>query len=251
MKLFNRIKSSSREHTERILVGTENEINRVQWIERTLAKIPSNSSILDAGAGECQFRSFCDHLNYTSQDICQYEGGKDDVGLHTGKWDTSKIDIVSDISNIPVESGSFDAVMCTEVLEHVPDPVSALTELHRVLRPGGFLLLTAPFCSLTHFSPYHYSTGLSRFFYEYWLAQKWNYKINDMYSNGGYFDYLAQELRRLDAVSSEYSDVVFSSKVSTARSTILEFLQRSRDKDTNSSELLSFGWHVFAKKPDA
>jgi SAM-dependent methyltransferase len=43
---------------------------------------------------------------------------------------------------VPAESGSFDAVMSTQVLEHVADPALYLSEAHRVLRPGGRMLLS-------------------------------------------------------------------------------------------------------------
>jgi len=64
------------------------------------------------------------------------------------------VDVISDITSIPLPDASFDACLCTEVLEHLPHPIEALRELARLLRPGGRLILTAPFCSLTHFSPH-------------------------------------------------------------------------------------------------
>jgi 2-polyprenyl-3-methyl-5-hydroxy-6-metoxy-1,4-benzoquinol methylase len=49
--------------------------------------------------------------------------------LKLRKWDISQIDIISDITSIPVLNYSFDIVLCTEVLEHVPNPVAAIEEM--------------------------------------------------------------------------------------------------------------------------
>jgi SAM-dependent methyltransferase len=49
-----------------------------------------------------------------------------------------------DATRLPFAGGAFDAVVCSEVLEHVPDDVGALAELVRILRPGGTLAVTVP-----------------------------------------------------------------------------------------------------------
>ncbi|EGJ33221.1 methylase involved in ubiquinone/menaquinone biosynthesis [Moorena producens 3L] len=177
-------------------VGLQNGTNRDQWIEKTLKKIPDGLKILDVGAGELPYKKYCDHLDYTSQDFNQYDGKGDGSGFQTDEWNTSKIDIVCDITDIPVESVSFEAIMCTEVLEHLPDPISALKEFDRILKPGGYLIITAPFCSMTHFAPYHFATGFNRYFYEYWMGEL-AFEILELQTNGNYFEYLGQELRRV------------------------------------------------------
>ena len=90
-------------------------------------------------------------------------------GIQKESRDYSNLDIVSDITSIPVSDNTFDVIMCIEVFEHLPNPIDALVELNRVLKPGGKLILTAPFASLTHYSPYHYATGFNKYFYEYHL----------------------------------------------------------------------------------
>ncbi len=55
-----------------------------------------------------------------------------------------------------VEDGSFDVALCTEVLEHVPDPAGFLLRACRCLRPGGRLVMTVPFSARWHFTPYDY-----------------------------------------------------------------------------------------------
>jgi ubiquinone/menaquinone biosynthesis C-methylase UbiE len=185
-------------------VGTTNEEARIRWIENTLKQIPAGSTLLDAGAGESQFKKFCTHLNYIAQDFGQYDG-TGTVGLQTGTWNNSSLDIVSDITEIPLPDASVDAIMCTEVLEHVPDPVAALKEFSRLIKPGGYLLITAPFASLTHFAPYHFASGLSRYFYEKHLPQL-HFEVKDLQLNGNYFEYIAQENRRIKRVAAKYAN---------------------------------------------
>jgi SAM-dependent methyltransferase len=52
------------------------------------------------------------------------------------------VDRVCPVERLDVESSSIDLALCTQVLEHVRDPVAALGEIGRVLRPGGFAFIT-------------------------------------------------------------------------------------------------------------
>lgn len=59
-------------------------------------------------------------------------------------------DIIGDIHNLPLESDSIEAILCLAVLEHVENPIKAMQELHRVLKPGGKLLIYVPFLYYYH-----------------------------------------------------------------------------------------------------
>jgi ubiquinone/menaquinone biosynthesis C-methylase UbiE len=227
-------------------VGTTNESTRVKWIEETLKKIPEGSTILDAGAGESPFKKFCGHLKYIAQDFGQYHGDGE-IGLQTGTWNNSKLDIVSDILSIPLPDGSVDAIMCTEVLEHVPDPLGAIKEFNRLIKPGGYLLLTAPFASLTHFAPYHFASGLSKYFYEKHLPDN-GFEITDLQLNGNFFEYVAQENRRIKSVAAKYAGKrlnIFDKIIIHLNLLVLQNLSK---RDKGSSELLCYGIHVLARK---
>jgi ubiquinone/menaquinone biosynthesis C-methylase UbiE len=52
---------------------------------------------------------------------------------------------VTSITAMSFDSASFDCVLCSEVLEHIPDDAKAVSELRRVLKPGGVLVATVPF----------------------------------------------------------------------------------------------------------
>lgn len=228
-------------------VGTNNELNREMWIEKTLKEIPNGKRILDAGAGELKHKVFCSHLNYVSQDFAQYDGTGDGKGLQTDSWDTSKIDIVSDIIDIPEPNGAFDVIMCTEVFEHLVNPALAIKEFARLLKPQGKMILTAPFCSLTHFAPYHFASG----FNEYWYREQldnYGFKILQLEKNGNYFEYMAQEIRRIESIAEKYSKSSLGKLDKMAVNRLLGCLEKFSSLDKGSSELLYFGCHVLAEK---
>jgi len=233
------------------LPGRNNEATRSKWIERTLREIPQGLRILDAGCGEQQFRKFCSHLVYVGQDFAGYDGLGDQRGLQTGSWDQTKLDIVCDIVSVPEPDSSFDAILCTEVLEHVVDPVAVLREFSRLLKPQGYLILTAPFCSLTHFAPYHFSTGFNHYWYSSHL-QTLGFSVLEIQANGNFFEYLAQEIRRTIFMAKRYTSPP-AAALSVAAYYLLGIpficgLGFLSSADRGSSEVLCFGYHVLARR---
>jgi ubiquinone/menaquinone biosynthesis C-methylase UbiE len=231
------------------LVGTMNGSNRDQWIIQTLGKLPAGIVLLDAGAGEQPYKKYCQHLQYVSQDFAQYHPEELKEGLQMKDWDYGKLDIVSDVTHIPRPDASFDAVLCTEVIEHIVNPIEAITEFSRLLKPGGQLILTAPFCSMTHFAPYHFYSGYNRFFYES-VLQEQGFEIMEMEENGNYFEYLAQELKRLESIGIKYAHTSAPQEVKQALDVLLDYTQQCSAKDKGSKELLFFGMHVRAIKKE-
>jgi SAM-dependent methyltransferase len=65
-------------------------------------------------------------------------------------------DIMAPANRIPVEDAVFDGILCTDVLEHVAEPLSVLQEFHRLLKPGGLVWITVPFIWYLHEQPYDY-----------------------------------------------------------------------------------------------
>jgi len=183
-------------------------------------------------------------LQYVSQDFCQYEGKGDEKGLHPGKWDTSNIDIICDITAIPEPDSSFDAILCSEVLEHIPEPEKALDEFTRLLKLGGILILTAPFASLVHMAPYHYITGFSRYWYEYHLPKR-GFEIIELTPNGDWFDYVRQEILRLGIMEHDRKNWVWPIAVIYSLIGGLYFKLRPPKK---ADDVACFGWHCVAVK---
>lgn len=104
--------------------------------------------VLDIGCGNCPFRHLLDPQN------TQYQGIDVKVASNFGY---NNPDVVYyDGKTIPFADESFDAVLCTEVLEHVPDPVPFIAELRRVLKSGGRAVVTLPWSARFHYQPHDY-----------------------------------------------------------------------------------------------
>jgi SAM-dependent methyltransferase len=96
--------------------------------------------------------------------------GREGTFLHLGSGNTDlapeivnvdvapydAVDLVCDIRRLPFPDDSVDGVLSISVLEHVPDPEGVLREVHRVLRPGGFVYSDVPFVVGYHASPGDY-----------------------------------------------------------------------------------------------
>lgn len=231
----------------RRMVGVDhNEDVRNQWLAETLRSLPTGSRLLDAGAGELRNRPFCTHLQYVSQDFCQYEGAGDAQGLQTGTWDTSKIDIICDIMDIPESDASFDVILCSEVFEHLPNALGALDEFTRLLKPGGKLIITAPFASYVHFAPYHYATGFSRYWYEFHLPLR-NFKLQYLAPNGDWFSVAKQEALRLPSMARRYGDWCWPLAYLASGLNVFYFMLRG-SSGRAADDVACFGWHCIAVK---
>jgi SAM-dependent methyltransferase len=68
----------------------------------------------------------------------------------------ASVDVVADARLLPIADCSADVVLCTQVIEHIPEPVPVLHEILRVLRPGGTLILSVPAIYPQHGSPGDY-----------------------------------------------------------------------------------------------
>lgn len=170
---------------------------RDAWVQNELGMIPSGARVLDAGAGQCRYKPFLMHTQYETQDFAQYKGNE--KGPLKESWDYGKLNYICDINQIPVEDARFDTVLCTEVLEHVPDPISAMKELIRVLSPGGTLIITVPLGSGVHQEPYHFYGGFSPYFFKHYLHE-FGMDLMEIKPIGGLLKHVAQESHRVSDI---------------------------------------------------
>jgi SAM-dependent methyltransferase len=166
-----------------------NARSRDEWVADRARSVTPGSRVLDVGAGTAPYRDLFKHCQYETHDFEQYEGYKGSEGHY------AHIDYVSDITAIPVADATFDVILCTEVLEHVPRPIEALCEMARVTKPGGRLFLTAPLGSGLHQEPYHFYGGYTDHWYRKFLTE-FGCDVVSIEPNHGFFAHLAQECAR-------------------------------------------------------
>jgi SAM-dependent methyltransferase len=107
---------------------------------------------------------FQEFLDLTSNKRCLQIGVKEQHGAKFGPnwvsvdlYDTRDfIDYNYDINDLKFDDESFDAAVCMSILEHVPYPQKAIAELHRVLKPEGYIWVQLPFSFPYHEDPHDY-----------------------------------------------------------------------------------------------
>lgn len=131
-------------------------------------------SLLDLGAGTRPYLELYQDrfANHTSLDVVHSE------------HDISAVDVIASADMLPFVDESFDCVICTEMLEHCPDPVAVLAEIRRVLKPGGACFLTTPFMRPLHEMPhdfYRFTPPALRY-----LAEKVGLRVVSLRPRGDY-----------------------------------------------------------------
>ena len=97
--------------------------------------------------------------------------------------------VVGSALAIPFKDGSFDGVICTEVLEHLPEPEGCIREVKRILRRGGLLYMTAPMLWPLHYEPHDYFR-----FTKYgllYLLEKNDFGVLELQAIGGLFSFVS------------------------------------------------------------
>lgn len=142
-----------------------------QSLRSAIAQLPTYHNVLDIGSTWKPYRSlFSPSCQFFAADI-------------TDPPSTAMDYVIEGAHHMPmIADASFDVVLCTQVLEHVPDPAAVLAECARVLRPGGTLILSTH--GVFHWHPYPYdywrwtSEGLAKIIGEHFTRV-------EIYPNGG------------------------------------------------------------------
>ena len=135
-------------------------------IQRIAATLAPADSVLDLGSGQAPYEDLFPHRRYVTADL--FAGA----------------DVRCDATVLPFRTAAFDLVLCTELLEHVPDPDATMREIRRVMRDRGALVLTTPLTWGVHASQdYHRWTdsGLVR------LLTRHGFQVRRIRTRGGVF----------------------------------------------------------------
>ncbi len=197
--------------------------------------LPPGAVVLDVGAGDAPYRELFDHCEYITTDR--------EASVHEG---AREVDLVASGDALPLEDASVDAVLLTQVLEHVPDPGAVLGDAARVLRPAGEVFLTVPFVWELHELPFDFwrftPASLERLLAGAGFAEITVEARNDCFTT------VAQLLRNLQTAMGRAPDGRDQSREAAA-----ELLARAADRIADLAELdvagiLPLGWAARARR---
>ena len=114
-------------------------------MDELAASVSGETLVIDIGCGEQPFRRV----------IEAYRGRY--LGVDVSQNSRRTVSLLAGLSGLPFADGCADVILCTEVLEHVPDARVAISEMARVLRPGGRIICTTPFLYPLHEEPHDYT----------------------------------------------------------------------------------------------
>jgi SAM-dependent methyltransferase len=191
-------------------------------------------AMLDIGAGE--FNRYERHFKRTSY-------VKMDV--HAGP----NVDVVGSIEKMPFEAESFDSVVCTQVFEHIPHPQKGAEEVFRVLKKGGYFLMTVPQMNELHEEPHDYfrytNFGLKTLFEDV------GFTLVSVEARGGYFTTMSQMVCRYMLDRFRLHKRPFLGRIASPCFKIMTscafFLDRVDKSAANKKHTI--GWCVICKKP--
>jgi len=113
------------------------------FLQEESALLQTEARVLDASAGTRPYAHYFHRQKYESCDV-------------PGGFYKCEHDFECFLDAIPRPDQSYDAVILTQVLEHVPNPTAVLAELNRILKPHGVLLLSVPLNGPLHGEPWHF-----------------------------------------------------------------------------------------------
>lgn len=147
------------------------------FLKEESAILSNGSKVLDASAGARPYAFLFQHQQYESCDV-------------PGGFYRCSHDFECYLDNIPRPDHFYDAIVLTQVLEHVPNPELVLWELGRITKQGGKLLISVPLNGPLHGEPWHFFQFTHHGLLE--LARKTNWEVAKCEKIGGAFWFLSK-----------------------------------------------------------
>jgi SAM-dependent methyltransferase len=170
-------KATREEHVERLSansVGIDSPLYlhlRSLFADLEKVSVHAHGRMLDLGCGNKPYeKMFAGRVS-------------EHVGCDIVQSDKRRVDVICPATEIPLEDGTFDTVLCTQVIEHVADHRAVLAEAFRLLKGGGVLIVSAPMYWPLHEEPYDFfrftRNGLRQ------LLEKIGFMDLEIINNGG------------------------------------------------------------------
>jgi SAM-dependent methyltransferase len=210
----------------------------LEFALRVAQELPPGSRLIDVGAGNSPYRELFGHLAYESSDW--------EHSPHPG---ARAVDHIGPAHAIPVQDRSYDAVLCTQVLEHVPNPGEVLRELHRILRPGGRLYMTVPLAWELHELPFDFfrytPSGLAA------MLGDAGFERLDIRPRNDCFSTAAQLLENLASAMGSYPDGRDQRRLEAVAALHSMSARLASYADLDARMILPLGYSVAARRPGA
>lgn len=168
-------------------------------------------------------------------------------------------DVVGDAHHLPFADDSFEAVITFNTFEHLMDPNRAASEVYRVLKPGGKLILRTAFLQPVHEAPHHYYNtteyGLRNWFNQFDISELY---VSDNFNPSYVFAWLASEMIRAvqKELGQQAAEKIASSSLGFWQSTWEktgfrdhELWNILRNLSDETQKRCSAGFHLEATKP--
>lgn len=202
---------------------------------RPLTQRHSTGLVLDAGSGRGAWKEAISEGGATREAV--------DIDPKKGE----EVTWVADLTDMPiVPSDRYDACVCHQVLEHVPDPVAALAEIYRVMKPGAAFVISVPHLSRQHELPYDYfrytPCGLTK------LLSDVGFAVEKIDHYGGITTFLHHQVSTLFVGMAAFAKPLLY--VATAMNAPLSMLSTALDRLIDRQGLLANGVIAVARKPE-
>ncbi len=191
--------------------------------------------VLDVGAGGSTYRGFF-AAGATTVTL--------DISLH------GRPSVMGSALELPFRGSSFDSVISTQTLEHVSDPFRAMSEMNRVLKPSGRLLLIAPQTWPEHMAPHDYFR-FTRFGLKQMMESS-GFAIEEFRPCGGFFATLGQMMaQRMYQYASGYRRHLTRRFLRRGMIPLINRLALRLDAHSQLNDDTVLNWLVVARRTDA